>query len=141
MNNNLLGFLRSRPRAVGEAFRTNPRHESRRRAMVSWKQGRETRTVKARLIDISRMGIALTATNPPPSSALVCIRLIGSTPTPWLEGDVVGIESNDGTYRIRIKFREPCPTFMLKSAVLAPHVASPPAVEEAARPPAASDLP
>src|SRR5258706_3288933 len=65
MNNNLLGFLRSRPRAVGEAFRTNPRHQSRRRAMVSWKQGRDTRTVKARLIDISRMGVALAATTPP----------------------------------------------------------------------------
>lgn len=139
MNNNLLGFLRSRPRAVGEAFRTNPRHQSRRRAMVSWKQGRESRTVKARLIDISRMGIALSATTPPPSAALVCVRLVGSTPTPWIEGDVVGIEPNDGSYRIRIKFREPCPTIMLKSAVLAPHVASHPAQEKADHP-TASDL-
>ncbi|AGA30285.1 PilZ domain-containing protein [Singulisphaera acidiphila] len=120
MNDNLLGFLKARPRAVGEAFRTNPRHQSRRRALVSWQQGRESRTVKARLIDISRMGVALTASTPPPSSAVVCIRLVGSTPTPWIEGDVVGIEPTDGTYRIRIKFREPCPTIMIKSAVLAP---------------------
>ncbi|SIO03447.1 PilZ domain-containing protein [Singulisphaera sp. GP187] len=121
MNDNLLGFLKSRPRAVGDAFRTNPRHQSRRRAMVSWQQGRETRTVKARLIDISRMGAALTSSTSPPTAAFVRIRLVGSTPTPWIEGDVVGIEPTDGTYRIRIKFREPCPTIMIKSAVLAPH--------------------
>ncbi|WP_406700814.1 PilZ domain-containing protein [Singulisphaera sp. Ch08] len=121
MNDYLLGFLKARPRAVGEAFRTNPRHQSRRRAMLSWQQGRESRTVKARLLDISRMGAALTSTTPPPSSTLVCIRLVGSTPTPWIEGDVVGIEPTEGTYRIRIKFREPCPTIMIKSAVLAPH--------------------
>ena len=139
MNNDLLGFLRSRPRAVGDAFRTNPRHQSRRRALVSWQQGRESRTIKVRLIDISRMGVALSATTAPPTSALVCIRLVGSTPTPWIEGDVVGIEPNEGTYRVRVKFREPCPTVMLKSAVLAPQVGSPPAEEKEAPPQADSD--
>jgi len=120
MRNDLLGFLRSRPRAVGEAFRTNPRHQSRRRAMLSWRAGRDVRTAKVRLIDISRMGVALTAATPPPDGALVQMRLIGSTPTPWIEGDVVGIEPNDGVYRVRIKFRDPCPTIMIKSAVLSP---------------------
>ena len=136
MKNNLLGFLRSRPRAVGEAFRTNPRHQSRRRALVTWEQDRENRTTKARLIDISRMGIALTSNTPPPDSARVKLRLVGSTPTPWIEGDVVGIEPSDGTYRIRIKFREPCPTIMIKSAVLAPHssAASQPDKEKNASP-------
>lgn len=120
MKNNLLGFLKARPRAVGEAFRTNPRHQTRRRAMVSWQQGREARSIKVRLIDISRMGVALTASTPPPIGAWVRLRLVGSTPTPWIEGDVVGVEPTDGTYRVRIKFRDPCPTIMIKSAVLGP---------------------
>lgn len=131
MNDNLLGFLKSRPRAVGEAFRTNPRHQSRRRALVSWKQGREAKTVKARLIDISRMGVALTSSTPPPTAASIRIRLVGSTPTPWIEGDVVGIEPTEGTYRVRIKFREPCPTVMIKSAVLAPQPSEEKAVRSA----------
>jgi hypothetical protein len=116
--NHLLGFLRSRPRAIGEAFRTNPRHSARRRARISWTEGTQTRTSKARLIDIGRMGVALSTTTPPPKAALVCVRLVGSTPTPWIEGDVLGIEPNEGTYRVRIKFREPCPNVILKTAVL-----------------------
>jgi len=130
MKNNLLGFLKARPRAVGEAFRTNPRHQSRRRALVSWQQGREPRTVKVRLIDISRMGVALSSSTPPPNGAWVRLRLVGSTPTPWIEGDVVGVEATDGTYRVRIKFRDPCPTIMIKSAVLGPQPEAAPAQSE-----------
>jgi hypothetical protein len=118
--NHLLGFLRTRPRAVGEAFRSNPRHSARRRARISWYEGEQARTCKARLIDIGRMGAALTTGNPPPRLAMVRVRLVGSTPTPWIEGDVVGIEPTDGIYRVRVKFREPCPNVLLKAAVLGP---------------------
>lgn len=116
--NHLLGFLRSRPKAVGDAFRTNPRHSSRRRARLAWQSGERARTTAARLVDISRMGAALTTDNPPAVSTLVRLRLVGSTPTPWIEANVVGVEPNDGTYRVRLKFRDPCPTVMLKAAVL-----------------------
>jgi hypothetical protein len=116
--NHLLGFLRSRPRAVGDAFRTNPRHRSRRRARLAWQAADKSRTTAARLVDISRMGAALTTDNPPTVSTLVRLRLVGSTPTPWIEANVVGVEPTDGTYRVRLKFRDPCPTIMLKAAVL-----------------------
>lgn len=118
--NHLLGFLRSRPRAIGDAFRTNPRHGSRRRARLCWQVGGQPRSAPARLIDISRVGAALTVTNPPPASALVQVRLVGATPTPWLEAEVLGVEPSEGAYRVRLRFREPCPTIMLKSAVLGP---------------------
>ncbi|MHC5542231.1 PilZ domain-containing protein [Singulisphaera rosea] len=116
--NQLLGFLRSRPRAVGEAFRTNPRHESHRRARLFWTEGDRTREIPIRLIDISRVGAAVSASTPPPTSALVRIRLVGPSATPWIEAIVIGVEANEGTYRVRLKFREPCPTVMLKAAVL-----------------------
>lgn len=118
--NHLLGFLRARPRAVGEAFRTNPRHSSRRRARLSWQDGLRCRTVKARLIDIGRMGAALSTTTPPPDGTTICMRLVGIAPTPWIEASVLGIEPSEGVYRVRVQFREPCPTIMLKSAVLDP---------------------
>ena len=123
--NHLLGFLRARPRAVGDAFRTNPRQKSRRQARLSWQKGDQSRTVKARLIDISRMGAAVSTTNPPPVGASICIRLVGLASTPWIEATVIGIEPSDGLYRVRIKFRDPCPTVMLKSAVLEPGAPSP----------------
>ncbi len=118
--NQLLRFLRARPRAVGEAFRTNPRHASRHRARLSWQDGLRTRNVPIRLIDISRAGAAAAAINPPPIQTLVRMRLVGESPTPWIEAEVLGVEPNEGIYRVRLKFNEPCPTFMLKSAVLDP---------------------
>lgn len=118
--NHLLGFLRARPRAIGEAFRSNPRHESKRRARISWQDATGQRTIKARLVDIGRMGAALTTTAPPPRGVLVCVRLVGLVATPWIEATVLGIEPTDGIYRVRVKFKEPCPTVLLKSAVLDP---------------------
>lgn len=126
--NQLLGFLRSRPRAIGDAFRTNPRHESHRRARMFWKEGDRSREVAIRLIDISRVGAAVSASTPPPASALVRIRLVGPSATPWIEAIVIGVEPNEGAYRVRLKFREPCPTVMLKAAVL--DLTTPEVVEE-----------
>ena len=31
---------------------------------------------------------------------------------------MLGVEPKEGLYRVRLRFREPCPTFMIKSAVL-----------------------
>lgn len=116
--NQLLRFLRARPRAVGEAFRTNPRYASRHRGRLAWQEGSRPRTIPIRLIDISRAGAAVAATNPPPVQTMVRMRLVGESATPWIEADVLGVEPNEGVYRVRLKFREPCPTFMIKSAVL-----------------------
>ncbi|WP_422930582.1 PilZ domain-containing protein [Singulisphaera sp. PoT] len=116
--NQLLRFLRARPKAVGEAFRTNPRYASRHRGRLSWTDVLRTRTVPIRLIDISRAGAAVAAASPPPTNAPVRIRLVGESATPWIEADVLGVEPKEGLYRVRLRFREPCPTFMIKSAVL-----------------------
>ena len=116
--NQLLRFLRARPRAVGEAFRTNPRYATRHRGRLAWSEGIRTRTVPIRLIDISRAGAAVMTTNPPQPLTMVRLRLVGESATPWIEADVLGVEPHEGVYRVRLKFREACPTFMIKSAVL-----------------------
>jgi hypothetical protein len=129
--NALLGFLRARPREVGEALRTNPRHESNARARLGWKAGEPNHVVPARLLNISRAGAALVVANPPPESQLVLIRIMGEEPTPWIEADVVGVESlSPSRYRVRLKFREFCPMLFLKSAVFGDVAAQPEPVPE-----------
>jgi len=126
-DNSLLGFLQARPKAVGEAFRTNPRHDARRRARLSWERGSHSCVVAARLIDISRAGAAISVSDPPALSTVVRLRLVGSTPTPWIEAQVLGVDPIEGGgSRVRLLFRDPCPTVFLKSAVLG---AIPPSAE------------
>jgi hypothetical protein len=130
--NALLGFLRARPKEVGEALRTNPRHESSARARLAWKASEPNHVVPARLMNICRAGAALVVANPPPEGELVLLRLMGEEPTPWIEADVVGIESiSPSRYRVRLKFHEFCPILFLKSAVLDD---VPPAPESAPEP-------
>jgi hypothetical protein len=117
--NALLGFLRARPKEVGEGHRTNPRHESSARARLAWKDGEKSRVVPARLLNICRTGAALVVATPPPEAVPVLIRLMGEEPTPWIEADVVGVESlRESRHRVRLKFHEFCPNLFLKSAVL-----------------------
>jgi PilZ domain len=117
--NALLGFLRSRPKAVGESHRTNSRHESSARARLAWNEGEKRRVVPARLLNISRTGAALVVATPPPEAVPVLIRLMGEEPTPWIEAEVVGVESlRESRSRVRLKFLEFCPNLFLKSAVL-----------------------
>lgn len=117
--NALLGFLRARPKEAGEGMRTNPRRASSARARLAWRAGKPNHVVPARLIDICRAGAALIVATPPPEAEPVLIRLMGEEPTPWIEAEVVGVESlNESRYRVRLKFREFCPNLFLKSAVL-----------------------
>jgi hypothetical protein len=117
--NALLGFLRARPKEVGEDHRTNPRHESSERARLAWKDGEKSRVIPARLLNICRTGAALVVATPPPEAVPVLIRLMGEEPTPWIEADVVGVESlRESRHRVRLKFHEFCPNLFLKSAVL-----------------------
>jgi hypothetical protein len=117
----LFTFLSASYRAVGDALRTNPRHGSSARARLSWPGKGEDVTVRARLIDISRAGAALVAREVPPVDAPVRLRLVGHESTPWVEAKVLGADPmSRGRHRIRLLFREPCPTFFLRAAVLGP---------------------
>jgi hypothetical protein len=119
--NLLFQFLRSTFRAVGEAHRTNPRRHASMPARLSWTEGARHRTVRARLLDISRAGAGLVTSSLPPLTAHARIRLVGREPTPWLEAEILGVGPDEpGRYRIRLKFHEPCPTYFLRVAVLGP---------------------
>jgi hypothetical protein len=119
--NPLLRFLMTRFQAVGDAFRTNPRHKSTAKARLAWEVRGQAHTAKARLVDISRAGAALITKKVPPDGALVRLCVTGEEDTPWIEGRVLGADVDaQGKYRIRIQFHDPCPTLLLKSAVLSP---------------------
>ncbi len=117
--NRLFTFLSSSFRAVGDALRTNPRHDSSTHARLSW-PGRDADVIaRARLIDISRAGVALLIKEVPPVDAHVRLRLVGQEETPWVEAKVLGVEPlTRGRHRVRLQFHEPCPTFFLRAAVL-----------------------
>jgi hypothetical protein len=125
-SNQLFRFLRASFRSVGEAHRTNPRRHASRPARLSWAEGERLRIVRGRLVDISRAGAALIVTAAPPLKARARLRLVGREPTPWLEADVVGVESEaPNRHKIRLKFIDPCPTYFLRVAVLGPVVPEP----------------
>jgi hypothetical protein len=72
-----------------------------------------------RLIDISRAGAAVLAKAPVPSGVIVRLSLVTNGDAPWMEANVLSSEPrDDGKYRVRLVFRDPCPTVFLKSAVL-----------------------
>jgi hypothetical protein len=115
----LIGFLGAVPKPAGDAFRTNPRHASRARARLSWSEERRRREVPARLVNVCRAGAALLTRVPPPLPGTVMVRIVGGDPTPWVDGDVLGVDRTDkGLYRVRVKFRDLCPNLFLKAAVL-----------------------
>src|SRR3954468_8070187 len=102
--NQLYRFLRASYRAVGEAHRTNPRRHSSRPARLSWTEGDKRRIVRGRLLDISRAGAALIASDPPPVKTYARLRLVGREPTPWLEADVLDVETvAPGRHKVRLK--------------------------------------
>ena len=131
----LFTFLSTSFRAVGDALRTNPRHGSSARARLSWPGRGEDVIVRARLIDISRAGVALLTKEVPPVDAPVRLRLVGQESTPWVEAKVLGVDPmSRGRHRVRLLFHEPCPTFFLRAAVLGTPE-SEPAARAGRRPP------
>lgn len=118
--NPLLRFLATRFQAVGDAFRTNPRHKSSARARITWEVRGQLNKAKARLVDISRAGAAVITKKAPPDGSLIRLCVTSNDDsTPWIEARVLGSELDiQGRYRIRIQFHDPCPTLLLKSAVL-----------------------
>jgi hypothetical protein len=119
--NQLFQFLRSSFRAVGEAHRTNPRRHTSTPARLAWDQGGKQHTVRGRLVDISRAGAAVLTASIPPLQTHARLRLVGPEPTPWIEASILGVENESPwRYRVRLKFAEPCPTYLLRVAVLGP---------------------
>ncbi len=125
MDEDLLMFLRVRPKAPGEDFRSNPRRGCDVEARVAWKVGPNKRSNPARLIDIGRFGAALLMTDPPPAtaSATVRLRLLADEKTPWVEAKVLEVAPDTAAQgrekRVRLQFLEVCPTVLLKVAALA----------------------
>jgi hypothetical protein len=119
--NQLFQFLRTSFRAVGDAHRTNPRRQASTPARLTWVHGEKRQTIRGRLVDISRAGAALITAGLPPPKTHARIRLVGPEPTPWIEADVLGAEPESPTrHRVRLRFKEPCPTYFLRVAVLGP---------------------
>ncbi len=119
ISNRLLGFLRASFRAVGEAHRTNARHEASTPARLSWEVGADWKSVRARLVDISRAGAGLVVAVEPPSTPRARLRLVGHETTPWIEAEILGSDPLPrGRHRVRLKFADPCPSYFLRVAVL-----------------------
>lgn len=120
-SNRLLGFLRATYRAIGEAHRTNPRHDASASGRLQWEEAGRSRTIRCRLVDISRAGAALLTAVEPPHVAKARLRLVGRETTPWLEAEVLGSDRVEtGRHRVRLKFADPCPDYFLRVAVLGP---------------------
>lgn len=117
----LLHFLQSAPKPVGRDYRTNPRHESSATIELSWSEGRKSNGARGHLVNLSRLGAAVVVAGPPPVAPRVLLRIDGEGGTPWIEADVLGIESYERRkFRIRLRFTDPCPTLFLKAAVFDP---------------------
>jgi len=117
----LLHFLQSAPRPAGRDFRTNPRHDSSATIGLSWTEGRKEHSARGHLINLSRLGAALLVSGVPPVTKKILVRLEGECPTPWMEAEILGIDSHERRkYRVRVRFIDPCPTVFLKAAVLDP---------------------
>jgi hypothetical protein len=115
----LLHFLQTPPKPQGRDFRTNPRLESSATIEVSWSDGRKDLSAQGFLINLSRLGAALVVPGPPPICRKMLVRILGEAATPWLEAEVLGIDSHERRrYRVRVRFVEPCPSVFLKAAVL-----------------------
>lgn len=117
--NRLLEFLTAPVKPAGEASRSNRRRRSKARVVLSWAEDGEWRTVDGRLRDISRAGAGLFAATPPPLTRLARLRLAEGDETPWIEAEILGVEQERRRrYRVRLRFLNPCPSFMLQPAVL-----------------------
>ncbi|CAN5880569.1 hypothetical protein BH23PLA1_BH23PLA1_00290 [soil metagenome] len=123
MDDDLLMFLRSRPKPPGQDFRSNPRRGCEVDARIAWKDGSRKHSNPAQLMDIGRFGAALLMHEPPPKGASVRLRIVAYEKTPWIEAEVLEVApSPDGIgkpMRVRLQFPEPCPTVLLKVAALA----------------------
>ncbi len=119
--NRMLEFLTAPLRPQGEASRGNRRLRCRSKIQISWATPDGWKSTGARLRDISRAGACAVATVEPPLTARARVRLTEGEGTPWIEAEVIGVEvERYKKVRIRLRFLEPCPSFVLRLAVLGP---------------------
>jgi PilZ domain len=117
--NRILDFLTAKPKPAGDACRSNPRRQTTARVELAWLDGKEWRTIPARLRDISRGGACLLARSEPPLTRSARLRIVQGEGSPWIEVEILGIERDSPTrYQVRLRFAEPCPNFLLRMAVL-----------------------
>jgi hypothetical protein len=117
--NRILEFLTAPARPEGEASRTNRRRRSSAMIELSWAVREGWRTVRGRLRDISRAGAGLVAAGAVPSSGRLRLRLVEGEGTPWIEAEILGVEPQvRKRHRVRLRFVEPCPSFLLRLAIL-----------------------
>jgi hypothetical protein len=117
--NRILEFLTIPARPDGEASRSNRRRPSDARIELSWVDGAGWRTARARLRDISRGGASMVTLYPPPITRRARLRFVEGEGSPWVEAEILGVEQETPKrYRVRLRFESPCPSFMLRLAVL-----------------------
>ncbi len=117
--NRILEFLTAPARPEGEASRGNRRRRSTARVQLSWAEGDDGRSIRGRLRNISRGGAALVAIQPPPVGARARLRLVEGEGTPWIEVEILAADPDArGRRKIRLRFLEPCPSFLLRLAIL-----------------------
>jgi PilZ domain len=117
--NRILDFLTAPAKPAGDACRSNPRRRSSARIELAWLDGNDWRTIRARLRDISRGGAGMVARSAPPSHCPARLRVLDGDEAPWIEGEIRGVEQETpARCRIRVQFSEPCPSFLLRLAVL-----------------------
>lgn len=117
--NRILEFLTTPPRPEGDACRSNRRRKSTAPVEISWPDGGDWRTVRARLRNISRGGAAVVTAVPPPITRKARLRLTEGEGTPWIEAEILAADAQPPKRQfVRVRFVDPCPSFMLQLAVL-----------------------
>jgi hypothetical protein len=117
--NRILEFLTAPAQPDGDACRSNRRRRSSVRVELSWAEGPNWRTIPARLRDISKGGACLVALKAPPLTRCARLRFVEGEGSPWIEGEILGVDSDERKrQRIRMRFESPCPSFLLRLAVL-----------------------
>jgi hypothetical protein len=117
--NRILEFLTAPAKPDGDACRSNRRRRSSVRVELAWAEGKVWRTIPARLRDISRGGAGLVARSTPPTGRVARLRFVEGDGSPWIEAEVLGVEVETPTrHRIRLRFEAPCPSFLLRLAIL-----------------------
>jgi hypothetical protein len=117
--NRILEFLTTPAKPDGDACRSNRRRRSSVRVELAWLDGKVWRTTPARLRDIGRGGAAIIARLTPPLTRNARLRFIEGEGSPWIEAEILGVEPETPTrQRVRLHFESPCPSFLLRLAVL-----------------------
>ena len=117
--NRVLEFLTAPAKPAGEASRSNRRRQTEARIEFAWSEGPTWRIVRARLRDISRGGASLFTAQPPPMARLARVRFVRGEGSPWVECKILEVTSEKARrHKTRVQFESPCPSFLLRLAVL-----------------------